>query len=133
MCRNTLLGCKYCYSTDANTAFELVLKTRVNNNLISESHLSVRLRKCKHCGQQYLVIFNEKIDWEHGEDPQHWKVLPISIDESKLILSSEKRNEQDLFQTIELIAIGRTTLNMEWPKKQNQRVSWGKGLFLKIE
>jgi hypothetical protein len=51
-----------------------------------ESHLRRYLLKCRECGQLYFFEFYEWIDWEHGNDPQYSKHIPVSTVEEALEL-----------------------------------------------
>ena len=51
-----------------------------------ESHLRRYLLKCRECGQLYFFEFYEWIDWEHGNDPQYSKYIPVStIDDAEML------------------------------------------------
>ncbi len=44
---------------------------------VEDSHNSTRLVRCEECGQLYIRIFTEEIDWINGEDPQHAIIFPV--------------------------------------------------------
>lgn len=51
--------------------FEL-LKT-----FVYEDHFWRYLLKCRECGQLYFFEFYEEIDWQHSQDAQHSKWIPV--------------------------------------------------------
>jgi hypothetical protein len=69
-------GCVRCGGEDAASAWEAMTATRLRA-WIQESHFSVRLSACS-CGQQYTVVFTERIDWRGGEDDQLWLAVPVT-------------------------------------------------------
>ena len=41
--------------------------------------------QCRRCDQRFLSVFTETIDWQDGEDPQQWAVLPITNEEAVFV------------------------------------------------
>ncbi len=94
--------------------------------LIDESHFIAAILACPRCGQQYVSIFTEMIDWEDGNDPQHWTLLPITEAEAKgLIQRGASLDEMSL----NALGLGRCSLRRDHPKAGPARVSWGSGIL----
>ena len=74
-------GCG-CGAADAELASEFLRRARTVADLVDESHLGVRLIACGGCGQIFLRIFTELIDWSGGDDSQAWVSVPIDADEA---------------------------------------------------
>lgn len=72
-----------------------------------ESHLVRYLLKCRECGQLYFFEFYEWIDWEHGEDPQYSKYIPVPTVEDAQMLRKATQAELLLFSP---------SLNIDFPK-----------------
>lgn len=95
------------------------------DELLDESHFRVALLACAHCGQRFLSVFTETIDWADGEDPQYWNVLPLEEAEAADLV----RRRESLDEAA-LAAIGRErrSLKRDFPKDAQPRVYWATGL-----
>lgn len=69
------MGCAECSGRDAARAWDASQHTR-RASVVDESHFSIRTSECA-CGQRFVVVFTERIDWSGGEDDQTWVLLPI--------------------------------------------------------
>lgn len=55
------------------------------------AHVSQSIRKCKECGQLYIVEFNDFFaDWENNDLPTYWHLVPVSDKELKNFLKKKK-------------------------------------------
>ncbi|MGH8200911.1 MAG: hypothetical protein ACREVO_11200 [Steroidobacteraceae bacterium] len=81
-----------------------------------ESHLRRYLLKCRECGQLYFFEFYEWIDWEHGNDPQYSKYIPVpTLDEAQR-LKQASQAELLLFSP---------SLNIDFPKEaETSTIYW---------
>ncbi|MFZ0434263.1 MAG: hypothetical protein WAL86_16365 [Candidatus Acidiferrales bacterium] len=71
-------------STPMKELFELI------DTYAHESHLIRYLLMCRECGQLYFFEFYEWVDWEHGNDPQYSKYIPISnLDDAEMLKNTE--------------------------------------------
>lgn len=94
--------------------------------IVSESHFSVRLRACAICGQQFLTVFTESIDWHGGEDPQFWTVIPVTIYEATML----SRAAGSIEQTIATLSSDRRSLCHDFPRDGDPRSFWSKGICI---
>lgn len=74
----SILGCSLCTSVprDGDTSHYQFIRS-----LLSESHEGYSLRRCRHCGQMFLVQFHEIVDWAHGEDDIWLRWMPLTREE----------------------------------------------------
>ena len=81
-------GCPRCFGADADGAWAAMRATRVRS-LVQESHFGVHVARCA-CGQHYVEVFTERIDWRDGDDDQTWLVAPLTIEDvARLMRASE--------------------------------------------
>lgn len=71
--------CAQCCADDAARAWKAMLCEHVQS-LVEESHFGVQLTACR-CGQHFVKVFTERIDWQHGDDDQDWLVFAVEPDE----------------------------------------------------
>jgi hypothetical protein len=121
------VGCSRCWPTSAKAAWEARAGLRRLEELIDESHFHVMILACGDCEQRYVSIFTETIDWEDGEDPQYWSLLPITAGEADSLIQ-----QRDSLSEMILNALGpgRQCLRRDHPKETGPRVFWGKGVFV---
>jgi hypothetical protein len=77
-------GCRRCYGDDPQSVWAYYEEgLAVEQELVGESHFLVQLRRCVECGQQFVWIFGEAVDWKGGEDAQRREIVPVSGAEAK--------------------------------------------------
>lgn len=95
--------------------------------LIDESHFHVMIVACPRCSQNFIWVFTETIDWDDGDDPQYWQLLPITRTEAdNLVLQEASLTEGQL----NALGRDRSSLRHDHPKGTAPRTSWGTGLFI---
>ena len=120
-------GCDVCWPDDAGAAWEARGGLTRLKELIDESHFIVAILACPRCGQRYVSIFTELIDWADGEDPQYWTLLPITEAEAEgLIQRGTSLDEMSL----NALGRGRRSLRRDHPKDGPPQVSWGSGILV---
>ncbi len=67
---------------DAAAAWAAARKLDHATTFVDESHFMVTLRGCGECGQRFVHVFAEQIDWRDGEDPQWRALAPVSMAEA---------------------------------------------------
>lgn len=115
-------GCPQCFGEDPAAAWGHKLHNRIT--LIDESHFDVAIRRCPTCGQQFVCIFTEFVDWADGDDPQYGDRLPLTAEEADALAAQGAA--VDLKQ-IEEYGSDRRRLKMDHPKGQPRRVKWANG------
>lgn len=123
----SLDGCPSCWPADAAAAWEARRSFAVVNELIDESHFRVTLRACPACGQHFMSVFVEDIDWADGDDPQYWSVMPLRMEESVrlVVLPADQ-----LLRTLGELGTERRCLHRDAPKGADPTIFWRNGLRL---
>jgi hypothetical protein len=118
-------GCVECWPADADAAWKARPALRPFAELIDESHFRIVLLACPRCSQRFLSVFTEMIDWEDGDDPQEWTVLPLIEAEAEALLRQEVGQIEGM-----LMAIGpvRRSLRRVFPKGGPDRIFWSTGV-----
>jgi len=80
-------GCARCFGADAAVAWSAIRSGR-SSSLISELRSGVDLETCT-CGQQFAVVFTERVNYLEGEDEMTWLALPISRAERARLVGSD--------------------------------------------
>ena len=80
-------GCAACWPPDAESAQAARARLSLIAVLIDESHFHVMILGCDRCGQQFISIFTEMVDWADGEDPQYWTLLPLRPPEASALIT----------------------------------------------
>ena len=120
-------GCDICWPADAGAAWGARGGLTRLEELIDESHFSVAILICPRCGQRHVSIFTEMIDWEDGNDPQYWTLMPITeVEAEGLIRQGASLNEVSL----DALGRGRRALRRDHPKAGPPRVFWGSGVLV---
>jgi hypothetical protein len=120
-------GCKHCWPSTAAAAWKARKELAFTAGLIDESHLHVMILVCPQCGQQFLSVFTEMIDWINGDDAQYWIVLPITESEAAQLTS---RGPALTEQEINAVGRGRQSLMRDYPTGEGPREFWGKGIMV---
>lgn len=117
-------GCARCWPASADAAWTARATVEWGPRLIDESHLIVTLLRCRACGQVFLSLFTERIDWIAGHDPQSWTVLPLTPAEAAGLATGGRPTEAAL----DALGPGRRSLRRDHPSGGPIRVFWGTGV-----
>lgn len=120
-------GCLDCWPAGADAAWEARRALRVVTGLVDESHVRVTILKCPRCGQEFLSIFTELIDWKNGDDSQDWTRLPLTEPEAAE-LSNQRESLTELI--LRTLGPGRRCLRRVYPSGGGQTLFWGTGIFI---
>ena len=121
----TEFGCARCYGKDALTALAFcTTRLRETHRLVERSHFGISLRECPECGQRFVAIFTEFVDWTGGEDSQYFDVVPLTGAEAEKLAAQGKDVDLDA-----LGALGSTRrrLASDWPTGAGKTISWKSG------
>jgi hypothetical protein len=116
-------GCERCCPPDAEAAFRARAELSTVADLIEESHYYVTVYACSVCAQRFVSVFTETIDWETGDDPQSWTLLPITEHEATRLLA-----ERDALSGWTLNALGPTRRSLR--HSSPNQTYWGSGLWV---
>ncbi len=119
-------GCDKCWPLDANAAWAACRSMPTASEIISESHFSVRLRICASCGQGFLTVFTETIDWSGGEDPQFWTVIPVTAEQAGMLSGAPDEIEM----AIGSVPQNRRSLCHDFPRDGEPRSFWSTGISI---
>ena len=76
--RMTKYACTECLGDDAARPPQFLRGPADRQTLVDESHFRVTETACPTCGQIFLRVFAERIDFTAGDDPQQWIYYPLS-------------------------------------------------------
>jgi hypothetical protein len=121
-------GCDDCWPDDPGEARRARSRLVGVTTLVDESHFTVQVLACPRCGQRFLSVFTETIDWIDGDDPQSRITLPITADESDGLAYQGAASLEAL-----LGALGsdRRSLWRDCPKGGEVRLTWGCGIMVR--
>ncbi|CAM4205033.1 hypothetical protein KIPE111705_44995 [Kibdelosporangium persicum] len=119
------LGCEQCYGEDAEAVLEYCVKNlETTRSIVSDSHFIVSLRRCPECGQQFVTIFTEFVDWRGGDDAQYFDIVPVTPVEAKYIVDAK-----DLVEDLGALGHRRRHVSKDWPTGGTKRITWKYGPF----
>ena len=67
-----------CVGEDPAKADEVIRQAATTDTLVDESHYIAKILRCDRCGQQFLRLSYEMIDWNDGDDSQSWVSMIIT-------------------------------------------------------
>lgn len=114
-------GCDQCWPGSAEEAWAATSRQTGSRELVDDSHFGISVGTCPACGQSYVSIFEEDVDWTDGDDPQYWTVVPLTAAEV-----AELAREARQLTTGQVLRVGddRRTLHRDYPKGAEPRVYW---------
>jgi hypothetical protein len=111
-----------CLGDDCRAAKEAIRQAENLVMLIDESHFRVSILRCVRCGQHFLSLFCERVDWADGDDPQTTVGVPVSEDEvQRLKTANVAANENAI---LEILANERRFLYHDMPKAAAETLAW---------
>ncbi len=121
-----------CLADDVLVAKPAIQKARRVFELADESHFMANIRRCEACGQHFLTLFCERVDWADGDDPQTRVAAPVSAHEVALLRSGTVANgTMDEKAILNIVVTERRVLYHDMPKGPPERLEWRRGrLFI---
>jgi hypothetical protein len=119
-------GCSRCWPASARDAWAAKKSSALESVLIEESHYIVSIWRCDSCGQRFLNVTTEMIDWVAGEDPIHRTLIPLTPAEVAALTHAAPPSEH----AINAIGIGRRSLGYDWPSNQAPIEYWRTGILV---
>ncbi|MDI2129570.1 hypothetical protein [Yinghuangia seranimata] len=115
-----------CGGEDAEAALEYCFSRLTSEHrVVEDSHFGVSVRVCPSCGQRFVVIFTEFVDWSGGDDAQYFDIVPVTEDEAAAVVAG---NGADL-AALGALGAGRRRLSSGWPTGGVKTISWRTGAF----
>ena len=111
-----------CPGDDSLAAGEAIRKTEHIVGLVDESHFIVSILRCVRCGQHFLSMFCERVDWADSDDPQTVVVVPVSEDEAKRLQAANVAADENVI--LEIVANERRFLYHDMPKGAAETLAW---------
>jgi hypothetical protein len=114
-----------CLADDPAIALAAIRKAKNVVALADESHFIAHVRCCGACGQHFLTLFCERVDWADGDDPQTRVMAPVSEDETRALQAANvAANENAILQ---IVVTERRFLYYDMPKGPPERLEWRRG------
>jgi hypothetical protein len=120
-----IFGCERCWPSGADAAWEARDGLNRGQELIEESHFHVMILGCARCNQRFVSVFTEVIDWEDGDDPQYWTLLPITETEAADLV---RRRDSLTESSLEALGRGRRSMRHDYPKAGKRWTYWATGI-----
>ncbi|MCC6681906.1 MAG: hypothetical protein IT445_13485 [Phycisphaeraceae bacterium] len=132
-------GCEVCMPPDAKQAWESSKNLKRMQQLVHDSHFWVSLHRCPACGQRFVFIFTELIDWDQGDDSQAFMHVPVTEEEASKLRTLDpdhigSKTIMDLLgprRYLEEILPTRSGPDPDWPVSDDDHccrgVRWSEG------
>ena len=76
---------------------------------VQDSHFSRKLFRCRECGQLYLYVFNEEVDYAGGNDAMYFRYIPVDDEAAAERLSKAPQFELE----------ARYGIHLDWPSDED--------------
>lgn len=113
-----------CAGDDAYAALAAIRKARHIAELVDESHFIVSIRRCILCGQHFLSLFCERVDWADGDDPQTRVLVPVNEAEVQRLQIQSANIVADENVMLEIVAHERRFLYHDMLKGAPEKLVW---------
>lgn len=114
-----------CLGDDCLAAREAIRKAQHIAGLVDESHFIVSIRRCVRCGQHFLTMFCERIDWADGNDPQTRVAVHVSEDEVRRLPTANVGADDNAI--LGIVSNDRRYLYHDMPKGEPDTLAWKTG------
>ena len=118
--------CIQCAGAEAAAMWEAWPRFAHVADVVEESHFSIRIKACGACGQRWVSVFTETIDWVDGDDPQYWSLLPVTEREAEELVALGEAAEERIVE----LGRDRRYLQADHPKGKEKRILWAQGGLL---
>ena len=116
-------GCSHCCPADASKAFGAETR-RHEHTLVGSSHFDVYIARCTECGQRFVGICTEIIDWVDGDDAEYWDIVPITDEEASQLAALDENGSTF---SVAALGDGRRYIKADHPTGGEFRVEWVNG------
>ena len=111
-----------CQQEDATAAIAAI-GSQDETELLDDTHFRICLRTCQSCGQVFLYVMTETIDWVDGEDPVQRVYFPVTPAQAAEIRRRKPQVDGDL----EALGLEGPYLLDDWPSKGPAVRMWQRG------
>lgn len=111
-----------CVGDDSLAARKAIRKTQHIARLVDESHFGVSIVRCVQCGQHFLSLFCERVDWADSDDPQTVVAVPVSADEVHRLQTANVAADENVI--LNIVANERRFLYHDMPKGAAETLEW---------
>lgn len=115
-------GCARCWPANADAAWDAREALRREAEPADEPHFHVMLLACGACGQRFVSVMIETVDWANGDDAQHWSLLPLTASEAAELRAGVPA------AALEALGPDRRSLRRDHPSGGAARVFWANGV-----
>jgi hypothetical protein len=120
-------GCASCWPGDAEVAWKARQGHDYEHYIVDDSHFIVRTMACTACGQRFLSVMTETIDWDDGDDPQQWILIPVTDAEATAIVAA---GERGVAASVDGLDRKRRSLVHSAPKGEPAKTYWARGIWI---
>lgn len=114
-----------CLGADTLAAKQAIRKAPRVAELADESHFMASIERCDSCGQHFLTLFCERVDWADSDDPQTWLAFPVSADEARQLQAANVAADENILTAI--VASPQRFLYYDTPKGAAGVFEWRTG------
>lgn len=111
-----------CLGDDAAAAKDAIRSAKPIDVLVDDSHFGVDTCRCAACGQHFLTLFCECIDWADSDDPQVYLAVPVSEDEARRLRAADIATDENVI--LGIIHGERRFLYHDMPKDRPHTLAW---------
>ena len=111
-----------CLADDPLAARDAIRKAGHIAELVDESHFMANIRRCARCGQHFLTLFCERVDWVDGDDPQTRVAVPVSEDEARQLQAGNIAADENVI--LKIVTAERRFLHHDMPKGAPETLAW---------
>ena len=97
---------------------------RCVNELVDDSHFMVSIVECPKCGQRWVRIMTELVDWGEGNDSQARVLAPLTPEEAKQLAGFGSQITEQLLTEV---VSDRKHLVSSSPRSGGRGVGWIEG------
>ena len=116
-----------CLGDDCLAARDALRKAEHVVMLVDESHFGVSILRCVRCGQRFLSLFCERVDWAGSDDPQTRVVVPVSENEAARLQVENVAADENAI--LDIVGNERRFLYHDMPKGAAETLAWKTGLL----
>jgi hypothetical protein len=111
-----------CLGDDVAAARDALRAAKSVTQLADESHFMADIERCAVCGQLFVTLFCECVDWADSDDPATRIAAPISADEAEQLRWANVAADENAI--LRVISGPRRLLVHDMPKGADATIVW---------